>query len=276
MKTDALVGIVTPSPNLFNARAENGDNYRSLANVASLGSGPVGQGGSTTGKVYFDVVGSNPNSVVFNNGFEDILGWIQPPGISPAEVAPPASGGGGGGEGSGGSTGPNQASPDTPAATLPAATVAVGRRWRWWLTRPILAERDLDRIADPDHAAAQQPARRRQSHDLQLDVADPQTGAGFGRDVALVDSEVAAGRAGVDRVAEVLGRPVDQLLRLDGDVPVSRSVVSVAHQTPARLGDDGLDGPRRKAPRLRDVDSKDSHRQSVRAGRAPAAVAEFS
>ncbi len=111
MKTDALVGTVVPAPALFNARAENGDNYRSLANVASLG-GPVGQGGSSTGKVYFDVVASTPNSVVFNNGFEDILGWIPPPGIAPEELAPAASGGGSasGGEGS---SGPNQASPDT-------------------------------------------------------------------------------------------------------------------------------------------------------------------
>jgi hypothetical protein len=116
VKTDALVGTVVPAPALFNARAENGDNYRSLANVASLG-GPVGQGGSSTGKVYFDVVGSTPNSVVFNNGFEDILGWIQPPGLAPEELAPAASGGGGasggGAGGSSGSTGPNQASPNT-------------------------------------------------------------------------------------------------------------------------------------------------------------------
>ena len=39
LKTDALVGTVVPAPALFNARAENGDNYRSLANVASLDSG---------------------------------------------------------------------------------------------------------------------------------------------------------------------------------------------------------------------------------------------
>jgi hypothetical protein len=112
VKTDALVGTVVPAPALFNARAENGDNYRSLANVASLG-GPVGQGGSSTGKVYFDVVGSTPNSVVYNNGFEDILGWIQPPGLAPEELAPAASGGGSSSAGGEGSTGPNQASPDT-------------------------------------------------------------------------------------------------------------------------------------------------------------------
>jgi hypothetical protein len=115
VKTDALVGTVIPAPALFNARSENGDNYRSLAYLASLG-GPIGQGGSSTGKVYFDVVAATPNSVVFNNGFEDLLGWIQPPGLAPEELAPPASGGGssnGGAEGSSGSTGPNQASPTT-------------------------------------------------------------------------------------------------------------------------------------------------------------------
>ncbi len=112
VKTDAVVGSVVPAPSFFNARAENGDNYPSLAAVASLG-GPVGQGGSSTGKVYFDVVGSTPNSVVYNNGFEDILGWIQPPGLAPEEVAPAASGGASSGGGGEGSTGPNQASPNT-------------------------------------------------------------------------------------------------------------------------------------------------------------------
>ncbi|WP_197496730.1 DUF1942 domain-containing protein [Mycobacterium sp. 1274761.0] len=113
---DALVGTVTPAANWFNARAENGQNYHVLESVSGIG-GPIGQGGSSTGKVYFDVVGAEPNSVVFNDGFEDILGWIQPPGVSPAEVGPPASTGssGGGNEGSSGSTGPNQASPNTTA-----------------------------------------------------------------------------------------------------------------------------------------------------------------
>ncbi len=80
VKADAVVGTVTPAVDYFNARAENGDNYRVLANVSSLDGAPIGQGGSTTGKVYFDVVGANPNSVVYNNGFEDILGWVMPPG----------------------------------------------------------------------------------------------------------------------------------------------------------------------------------------------------
>jgi len=99
VKADALVGTVMPAVWDFNARAESGANYRALANVSSLSAAPIGQGGSSTGKVYFDVVGDMPNSVVFNNGFEDILGWIQPPGISPG--GSPTGGGGGGGASTG-------------------------------------------------------------------------------------------------------------------------------------------------------------------------------
>jgi hypothetical protein len=122
VKADAIVGTVTPIVPFFNARAENGDNYRVLANVSSFSGAPIGQGGTSTGKIYFDVVGAEPNSVVFNDGGEDILGWVQPPGVSSAELAPPASSGGGAGESNsggsaeeGGSSGPNAASPDTSA-----------------------------------------------------------------------------------------------------------------------------------------------------------------
>ena len=83
VKADALVGTAMPAVWDFNARAERGANYPALATVSSLSAAPIGQGGTTTGKVYFDVIGDVPNSVVFNNGIEDILGWIQPPGISP-------------------------------------------------------------------------------------------------------------------------------------------------------------------------------------------------
>jgi Domain of unknown function (DUF1942) len=110
---NALVGTVIPVVPFFNARAESGANYRVLANVSTLSGAPIGQGGSTTGKIYFDVVGDAPNSVVFNNGAEDILGWVQPPAISPAEVAPSGGAGGGGPQGATGSTGPNQAGPNT-------------------------------------------------------------------------------------------------------------------------------------------------------------------
>lgn len=75
---NALDGTVTPAVPNFNARALGGDNYPALAEVSSLSAAPVGPGDSSTGKVYFDVVGATPNSVVFNNGFEDILGWVGP------------------------------------------------------------------------------------------------------------------------------------------------------------------------------------------------------
>ena len=97
------------------------------ASATTIGVGVVPPAWAT-GKVYFDVVGDAPNNVIFNNGAEDILGWVMTPGISPAEVAPPASGDGGsdsgnstgsgsgsGDEGSMGSTGPNAASPENTA-----------------------------------------------------------------------------------------------------------------------------------------------------------------
>ncbi|HEY7050902.1 MAG TPA: DUF1942 domain-containing protein [Mycobacterium sp.] len=121
---EALQGTVTPVVPDFNARAESGSNYPVLANVSSLSGAPLGQGGSTTGKIYFDVVGDVPNSVVYNDGSHDILGWIQPPSIPPAESSGGGSGGsegvtgptgGNGSEGVTGSTGPNEAVPNTTA-----------------------------------------------------------------------------------------------------------------------------------------------------------------
>jgi Domain of unknown function (DUF1942) len=51
---------------MFNARAESGANYRVI-------------GGSIPGKLYFDVVGDVPNSVVYNDGVQDLLTWIPGP-----------------------------------------------------------------------------------------------------------------------------------------------------------------------------------------------------
>jgi hypothetical protein len=48
---------------MFNARAESGANYRVI-------------GGTVPGKLYFDVVGDVPNSVVYNDGVQDLLTWI--------------------------------------------------------------------------------------------------------------------------------------------------------------------------------------------------------
>ena len=52
-----------PMVSMFNARTENGVNYRVI-------------GGTAPGKLYFDVVGEVPNSVVYNDGVRDILAWV--------------------------------------------------------------------------------------------------------------------------------------------------------------------------------------------------------
>ena len=74
---DAFGSWATPMVPMFNARAENSAMYRVLAD-AGVG-GAVPPGGSTTGKLYFDVVGDVPNSVVYNDGVRDVLAWVSGP-----------------------------------------------------------------------------------------------------------------------------------------------------------------------------------------------------
>jgi hypothetical protein len=111
----ALRGTVNPVVPFFNARAASGANYPALAQVSTLSAGPLFEGTTTTGTVYFDVVGDLPNSVVYDNGPEDLLTWVQAGEAMPGG----ASGGGSTGEGGGGSqgvngsTGPNNVSPPT-------------------------------------------------------------------------------------------------------------------------------------------------------------------
>ena len=57
----------------FGARALSGEYY------------PAIQGASNMGMLFFDIVGPVPNSVVWNDGFRDILAWI--PGDLPLEPA---------------------------------------------------------------------------------------------------------------------------------------------------------------------------------------------
>jgi Domain of unknown function (DUF1942) len=70
---DAFGSWATPVVAMFNARAEGGANYRVIADA---GLGAVPPGGSTTGTLFFDVVGEAPNSVVYNDGVRDILAWV--------------------------------------------------------------------------------------------------------------------------------------------------------------------------------------------------------
>ena len=90
---DAVRGAVSPVVPFFNARAEKGASYRVLANVFTpqgLSGGTVLPGESSTGKLYFDVVGDAPNSVVYNNGEHDLLGWVRVDG-APDMTPPPGS-----------------------------------------------------------------------------------------------------------------------------------------------------------------------------------------
>src|SRR6185369_6090494 len=78
---EAIQGSVTPIVSNLNARAANGDNYRVLFQVATpqgVNPATLAQGQKTTGKVYFDVTGATPDSVVYNAGGRDLLLWLQP------------------------------------------------------------------------------------------------------------------------------------------------------------------------------------------------------
>ena len=76
---EAERGTVTPILPMFNARAASGQTFRVLANVATpqgVSPATLMQGGKSTGKIYFDVTGETPNSVVYNNGVTDLLVWV--------------------------------------------------------------------------------------------------------------------------------------------------------------------------------------------------------
>jgi hypothetical protein len=92
-----------PIAALFNARAESGQLYRII-------------GGGIPGKIYFDVVGDTPNSVVYNDGVQDLLVWVSPKPISSGapDVAGESTIGGAPTEG-GGTTGGNEVAPEVVA-----------------------------------------------------------------------------------------------------------------------------------------------------------------
>ncbi len=77
LTVDAFGSWATPMIHMFNARAESSALYRVIAD-SGVG-GAVPPGGSATGKLYFDVVGDVPNSVVYNDGIRDILAWVPGP-----------------------------------------------------------------------------------------------------------------------------------------------------------------------------------------------------
>ena len=91
---EGLRGWATPLVPLFNARAESGQNYRVIIGAPG-GPAAAPPGGSTTGTLYFDVVGDVPNSVVYNDGTEDLLVWVPgaPEGGVPGGSGAPDSAG---------------------------------------------------------------------------------------------------------------------------------------------------------------------------------------
>ena len=119
VKVEGLGGWATPLIPLFNARAQSGANYRVIGNAPD-GPPAAPPGGSTTGKLYFDVVGDTPNSVVYNDGSQDLLVWVDTNGTGMASGAPDVAGEttdiiGGGDTGGGEVSGGNDVAPAVPA-----------------------------------------------------------------------------------------------------------------------------------------------------------------
>ncbi|ABK69541.1 MPT63 family protein [Mycolicibacterium smegmatis] len=79
---EAKEGTVTPVLSNFNARTADGQSYQAVYEVpASEGNPePLTEGASTTGKVYFDVKGEAPDSVVYSDVGSDEVIWTDDPG----------------------------------------------------------------------------------------------------------------------------------------------------------------------------------------------------
>lgn len=110
----AIQGSATPIVSNLNARAADGQTYRALFGVATpqgVNPSTLVQGQETSGKVYFDVTGADPDSVVYNAGGQDLLVWTEPPASSSTSSSPSTSYGTG-------------SSPATPAAAEATATEA--------------------------------------------------------------------------------------------------------------------------------------------------------
>jgi hypothetical protein len=139
----AIQGWATPIVSDLNARSAGGQTYRALYQVATpqgVNPATLAPGEKTTGKVYFDVTGDNPDSVVYNNAEnQDLATWVQPPPAqgraggsattaaagAAAGTAPATPPGAPVAQGSSGSQG-TPAAPATPPAGTPAAPAAPG------------------------------------------------------------------------------------------------------------------------------------------------------
>ncbi len=109
---EALEGSIIPVVSNLNARSASGENYRALYGMATpqgVNPATLAQGEKTTGKVYFDVVGDAPTSVVYNSLGKDLAVWTKSaePAAHPATGSPAASA-------------PSQSTPPAAAANPPA------------------------------------------------------------------------------------------------------------------------------------------------------------
>ncbi|WP_264069259.1 MPT63 family protein, partial [Mycolicibacter terrae] len=97
---EAIQGTVFPIVSNLSARSASGQNYQSLFTVPTAqGLVPTGltQGQKTSGKVYFDVTGDAPNSMVYQAGGADLIRWVAPapqPQARPVAPQPQAPAGG--------------------------------------------------------------------------------------------------------------------------------------------------------------------------------------
>ncbi|WP_024440615.1 MPT63 family protein [Mycobacterium sp. UM_WGJ] len=96
---EAIQGTVFPIVANLSARSASGQNYQALFTVPTAqGIAPAAltQGQKTSGKVYFDVTGDAPNTLVYQTGGADLIRWVTPAPQAPAPAGGaqlPASGG---------------------------------------------------------------------------------------------------------------------------------------------------------------------------------------
>lgn len=171
----AITGGAVPFIPAFSARAANGDDYRSLFQVPTAqGVNPSGlaQGQSTTGKLYFDVTGESPDSVVYTDDGQDRLTWVQPPpsaeGVPSTGYSPVPAGAGSSYGGQPVSVAPQSGAGIAAPAPLPAATapVAAGQG----TAQAVPAKPAPAAAADDVHGAA--TAAQPKPAATQLDVHD--------------------------------------------------------------------------------------------------------
>ncbi len=87
LTVQAFGSAVNPYIDRFYTRAETGDGNPAIVYApGGINAAQLPPGGRTTGKLYFDVIGDTPNSVVYNDGTRDILAWV--PGTIPLQGNP--------------------------------------------------------------------------------------------------------------------------------------------------------------------------------------------